>query len=196
MIEELSIQFEIIVSIVLFLILLLVRYIVARLVIKRYQNANFDITRKQLTIKLINVLFFVILGFSLAGVWGLNGAEILAYIGSVLTVIGVAFFAQWSLLSNITSGLILFFNHPLKIGDYVEIVDKDFPMEGQIENITLFFLHLRNKNNQVYTLSNTVVVSKTMRILAPEEFFENKEPAISGAQQNNIQGDEPEINDY
>ena len=65
------------------------------------------------------------------------------------------------------------FNHPLKIGDYVEIIDKDFPMEGRIENITLFFLHLRNANNQVYTLSNTIVVQKTMRIMAPEEFLEH-----------------------
>ncbi len=190
------VQFEIIMSIIILIILLLVRYVVARLITKRYQKANFDITRKQLTMKLINVLFFVVLGFALAGVWGLTGAQILAYIGSVLTVIGVAFFAQWSLLSNITSGLILFFNHPLKIGDYVEIVDKDFPMEGQVENITLFFLHLRNKQNQVYTLSNTVVVSKTMRIVAPEEFFENKEPVMENPEIRNIQGDEPEENNY
>ena len=76
------------------------------------------------------------------------------------------------------------FNHPftydssnlnLKIGDYVEIVDKDFPMSGRVENITLFFLHLRNKDNHVYTLSNTIVVQKTMRIMKPEEFFEEIE---------------------
>ena len=166
-------DFKILQSILILAILILVRYVIVRIIIKRYLKANFDVTRKQITIKLLNVLFFVILGFFLAGIWGLSGADIFAYITSVLTILGVAFFAQWSLLSNVTSGLILFFNHPLKIGDYVEIVDKDFPMEGRVENITLFFLHLRNKNNQVYTLSNTIVVQKTMRILAPEEFFEH-----------------------
>ncbi|MEH6406016.1 MAG: mechanosensitive ion channel domain-containing protein [Leeuwenhoekiella sp.] len=168
-----EIEINIVVSIIVLVILLLVRYIIIRVVVKRYLNANFDIMRKQLTIKLTNVLLFIVVAFCLAGIWGLNGKDVFTYITSMLTILGVAFFAQWSLLSNITSGLILFFNHPLKIGDYVEIIDKDFPMEGRIENITLFFLHLRNANNQVYTLSNTVVVQKTMRIIAPEEFLEH-----------------------
>lgn len=159
-------------SVFLLVILLLIRYTCARVIKKRYLKANFDIVRKEITIKLLNILFFVVLAFSLAGIWGLSGAEVFAYISSLLTILGVAFFAQWSLLSNITSGLILFFNHPLKIGDYVEIIDKDFPMAGRVENITLFFLHLRNKQNQVYTLSNTIVTQKTMRIMDEEEFFD------------------------
>lgn len=166
--------YHIIQSVGILLILLLIRYLVVRLVIKRFLKANFDITRKQIVIKLVNIFFFVILAFFLAAIWGLSGAEVFTYVTSALTILGVAFFAQWSLLSNITSGLILFFNHPLKIGDFVEIIDKDFPMEGRVENITLFFLHLRNKDDQVYTLSNTVVVQKTMRILKPEEFFEHQ----------------------
>ncbi|MCB9034507.1 MAG: hypothetical protein H6553_11770 [Chitinophagales bacterium] len=34
------------------------------------------------------------------------------------------FFAQWSVLSNITSGIIMYFNHPLGIGDNILIEDK------------------------------------------------------------------------
>ena len=115
-------------------------------------------------VHLADQLFFVVLGFGLAGIWGLTGAQIFAYITSVLTILGVAFFAQWSLLSNITSGLILFFNHPMKLGDYIEIVDKDFPMEGRVENITLFFLHLRNKDNQVYTFNGNTVTAVDYRL--------------------------------
>ncbi|EAQ49511.1 MULTISPECIES: mechanosensitive ion channel domain-containing protein [Leeuwenhoekiella] len=166
------IELKIIESLVLLLVLVVIRYVVSKLIISRYKRANFDITRKQLTIKVLNILFFMILGLCLIVVWGLTGQQVIAGIGSVITLLGVAFFAQWSLLSNITSGLILFFNHPLKIGDYVEIVDKDFPMAGRVENITLFFLHLRNKDNHVYTLANTIVAQKTMRIMEPEEFFE------------------------
>ncbi len=146
----------------------------AKFIAKRYIIANFELGRKRMTIKLLNVLFVVVLIFLLAGIWGLKGADIFTWITSALTVLGVAFFAQWSLLSNITSGLILYFNHPLKLGDYVEIIDKDFPMEGRVENITLFFLHLRNGHDQVYTLSNTIVVQKTMRILKPEEFYQHQ----------------------
>ena len=167
-----EIELKIIESIVLLCVLLLIRYTVSKLIVRRFKRANFDITRKQITLKVLNMLFFIVLGFSMIIILGFSGADVIAGIGSVITILGVAFFAQWSLLSNITSGLILFFNHPLKIGDYVEIVDKDFPMAGQVENITLFFLHLRNKDNHVYTLANTIVTQKTMRIMKPEEFFE------------------------
>lgn len=169
--------YNILQSLGVLLALVVLRFTAGRLVHKRYIKANFDITRRQFAMKFINIIFFIILAFFLAGIWGLSGADVLTFITSALTILGVAFFAQWSLLSNITSGLILFFNHPLKIGDYVEIVDKDFPMEGRVENITLFFLHLRNVENQVYTLSNTIVVQKTIRILKPEEFFEHQRKA-------------------
>ncbi|WP_416443888.1 mechanosensitive ion channel domain-containing protein [Leeuwenhoekiella sp. A16] len=186
-------EIRILESIVALVILLLIRYIIIRIVVKRYLKANFDITRKQLTIKLTNVLFFIMIAFCVAAIWGLSGRDVFTYITSMLTILGVAFFAQWSLLSNITSGLILFFNHPLKIGDYVEIIDKDFPMEGRIENITLFFLHLRNANNQVYTLSNTVVVQKTMRIIAPEEFLEHVAEIEHQAEENREDEDLPPL---
>lgn len=184
------IEYKIVESIILLTLLLLARYSVSKLVVRRYLRANFDITRKQITIKLLNTLFFVVLGFCLAMIWGFTGADVIAGIGSVITILGVAFFAQWSLLSNITSGLILFFNHPLKIGDYVEIVDKDFPMAGRVENITLFFLHLRNKDNHVYTLANTIVAQKTMRIMKPEEYFEEIEHLEEQMEDKNAPGNE------
>ncbi|RXG29024.1 Mechanosensitive ion channel [Leeuwenhoekiella marinoflava DSM 3653] len=185
-----EIQFKLIETFVLLVILLLIRYVVSKLVIRRYKKANFDITRKQITFKILNMLFFLLLGFSMVVVWGLSSSDVIAGIGSVITILGVAFFAQWSLLCNITSGLILFFNHPLKIGDYVEIVDKDFPMSGQVENITLFFLHLRNKDNHVYTLANTIVVQKTMRIMKPEEFFEEVKKMEEEQEDKNAPGTE------
>ena len=179
-------ELNIIQSIVALVIMILLRYFIAGLIAKRYIIANFELTRKRITIKLLNVLFVVVLAFLFAGIWGLEGADILTWITSALTVLGVAFFAQWSLLSNITSGLILYFNHPLKLGDYVEIIDKDFPMEGRVENITLFFLHLRNKDNQVYTLSNSVVIQKTIRILKPEEFYQHQKENYRDVTEENI----------
>jgi len=183
-----GIELKIIESFILLFVLLLIRYAVSKLIVRRFKSANFDITRKQITVKVLNMLFFLVLGFSMVIIWGFSGADVIAGIGSVITILGVAFFAQWSLLCNITSGLILFFNHPLKIGDYVEIVDKDFPMAGQVENITLFFLHLRNKDNHVYTLANTIVVQKTMRIMKPEEFFEEVKKLEEEQEDKNIAG--------
>ena len=50
---------------------------------------------------------------------------------------GVAMFAQWSILSNITSGIILFFSFPFKIGDLILIHDKDFPIEADRKSTRL-----------------------------------------------------------
>jgi hypothetical protein len=40
-------------------------------------------------------------------IWGVQAKDIIIAI-SITTVVGVAMFAQWSILSNITSGIILF----------------------------------------------------------------------------------------
>jgi hypothetical protein len=60
---------------------------------------------------------------------------------------GVAMFAQWSILSNITSGIILFF-FPFKIGDVIRIHDKDFPIEAEIEDIRAFHVALKTKDGE------------------------------------------------
>ncbi len=151
------------------LILILVRQILLKQIIKRFLMAKFSLPRKQLVMKILNFLFFNALAIVLAGVWGLKGAQILAYVASTLTILGVAFFAQWSLLSNITSGLILFFYHPLRFGDVLFIYDKDFPLEGTVEDITFFFLHIRDKDGKVFTIPNSIVLQKTLRILESHE---------------------------
>jgi small-conductance mechanosensitive channel len=156
---------KIIETTIVLIILVLVRQIVLKQVIKRFLLAKFSLPRKQLTMKLLNFLFFIALVIVMAGVWGLKGEQILTYVASTLTILGVAFFAQWSLLSNITSGLILFFYHPLKLGDTLSIIDKDFPLEGTVEDITFFFLHIRDNENRVYTIPNSIVIQKTLRII-------------------------------
>ena len=79
-----------------------------------------------------------------------------------MTALGIAFFAQWSLLSNITAGIILFFNHPLKIGDYVEVLDKDYPFGGEISDLTYFFVHLKTKKGEIITIPNSVILQKSI----------------------------------
>jgi small-conductance mechanosensitive channel len=76
----------------------------------------------------------------------------------------VAFFAQWSLLSNITSSLLLFFNHPLKIGDTIKILDKDCPVEGEIIDLTYFFIHLKKDNGEFITIPNSIILQKPVSL--------------------------------
>lgn len=160
------------------LLIALVRRVVSGIVVKRLVKAKFDQTRQKVTSKLLNITYVIVLVIILAGIWGLRGNQVLAFVTTALTILGIGFFAQWSLLSNITSGLILFFNHPLKLGDYIAIVDKDFPLEGQVEDIALFFLYIRDKEDRIFSIPNSIVMQKTFRIMEGADvthFLEQKE---------------------
>ena len=59
--------------------------------------------------KIINTFtFFLCLGLLLF-IWGVDQSQLIFFISSLLTILGIAFVAQWSILSNITSALIVFF---------------------------------------------------------------------------------------
>jgi small-conductance mechanosensitive channel len=114
---------------------------------------------------MINLLLTITAIVFIAAIWGVKQTDIVVFISSVMAILGIAFVAQWSLLSNITAGLILFFNHPLKIGDHIKILEKDFIIEGIVNDITFFFIHIKTENNEKITISNTVILQKTISIV-------------------------------
>jgi small-conductance mechanosensitive channel len=61
--------------------------------------------------------------------------------------------------------LLLFFNHPLKIGDTLKVLDKDYPFEGEVTDLTYFFIHLKTKEGEVITIPNSLVLQKSISIL-------------------------------
>lgn len=81
-------------------------------------------------------------------------------ISSVFAVIGVALFATWSILSNITAGIILFFYFPYKIGDRIRLQDKDFTDEAIIIDIQSFTVHLLKNDGELLTYPNNLLLQK------------------------------------
>ncbi len=156
------------------LLYLLLRYVIGKFTMRSLKKFSFTIQRRKTIGQILQLLLTIVLALTLLGIWGLSGAQILVYLTSILAVIGVALFAQWSILSNITSGIVLYFNHPLKLGDYVKIVDKDIPLEGYVENISLYFLHMKTKEGQRYTIPNNVVLQKIITVLESPDPIEIK----------------------
>jgi small-conductance mechanosensitive channel len=112
----------------------------------------------------VNIVLLSLAGIFIFIVWGVQQKDVTLFIGSVLTVIGVALFAQWSLLSNLTASLIIFFNHPAKIGDKIIIMEsKDYQLEGTITNIGLFFVRLVTAEDEEISLPNNVFIMKSIR---------------------------------
>jgi small-conductance mechanosensitive channel len=101
----------------------------------------------------------------LSAIWGLKQNQIAVFVGTILTALGIAFFAQWSLLSNITSSILLFFNHPIKIGDSIKVLDKDYPFEGEVSDLTYFFVYLKTENGEIITIPNSILLQKSVSVL-------------------------------
>lgn len=110
---------------------------------------------------LINSLALV----SLIVIWGVEGEQLVVVISSVLAIIGVAFFAQWSILSNVTAGIVLFFSFPFKIGDRIRIMDKDFPIEAEIEDIKSFYTYLKTSEGEEICFPNNLLLQKGIVIV-------------------------------
>jgi small-conductance mechanosensitive channel len=95
---------------------------------------------------------------------------------SVFAVVGVASFAQWSILSNISAGIIIFFSYPFKIGDKIKIHDKDFPVEGEIMDVKAFYIILQSSDDELITYPNNLLMQKGIsviyRVAEEKEFFD------------------------
>ena len=143
----------------------LVYYFIKTIVNNSLKHTHLQRGRRKMIIKVLNLLSFITSTIILSAIWGLNQSEIAVFVGTVITALGIAFFAQWSLLSNITSSLLLFFNHPLKIGDTLKVLDKDYPFEGEVTDLTYFFIHLKTKEGEIITVPNSLVLQKSISII-------------------------------
>ena len=150
---------------ILIIVLLLIRFVLKRTI----RNYAIKIERIEhrtgLIMKHVDFAFtfFIIVGF--ISIWGVDFKNLGLVISSVFAVIGIAFFAQWSILSNVTSGIIMFFTFPYKIGDYIKIHDKDFPSEGFIEDIKSFHVILHTVDNEIITYPNSMMMQKGVSIV-------------------------------
>ncbi|HUH25877.1 MAG TPA: mechanosensitive ion channel domain-containing protein [Flavobacterium sp.] len=103
-------------------------------------------------------LFFIIF-------WGVDTDKLLSFFGAAMTFIGVALFAQWSVLSNFTAGMIMFFAFPFKIGDRIRIHDKDFPIEAEIDDIKAFHTILITEEGERISYPNNLFLQKSVVVL-------------------------------
>lgn len=131
-------------------------------------KSEIHITRTRLMFKYINILITLIAAFLLALAWGVGPGDLALLFSSVFAVIGVALFAIWSMLSNITAGIILFFSFPYKIGSRIKIHDKDLPVEAVIEDIKAFHLHLRTLDGELITYPNNLILQKAVSLIEKE----------------------------
>jgi len=74
-----------------------------------------------------------------------------------------------SIFSNITAGLVIFFTHPAKLGDIIQISEKDYFLEGKLTSISFFFMHLESTDGQQITIPNNITLQKIITIVENED---------------------------
>lgn len=158
---------KIIESLVVFFLFILIRLITNKFINKAIINKITQKSRSQLIKKAINFIVITVCLIILLIIWGVKQSDLAVFIGSILTVIGVAMVAQWSLISNITASILIFFNHSIKIGDKISIMEnKDYEIRGVIMDIGLIFTTLNTLEfDEEITLPNNIFIQKTIRKL-------------------------------
>jgi len=166
---------QIIGTVVTIAIIAVLKVLIKR-IIKKYTTSNNQRTevRVNQVVRIFNIFFNLSAIVILIIVWGVDTRNLILVLSSVLAVIGVALFAQWSMLSNITAGVIIFFSAPYKIGDYISIIDKDMPIEAMVEGVYTFYTHLRTKDGIKHVFPNSLLLQKAVTILK-EDNHQNSE---------------------
>ncbi len=154
-----------IVSTLLLLLFFPVTRVILRKITWKYAEINsFNKHRTKMILKYINVLINLTVIVILIIIWGVDPQNILVTLSSIFAIIGVAMFAQWSILSNVTSGIIIFFTMQIKIGDKIEIHDKDFPIVAEIVDIKAFHICLKSFNGEQMLYPNNLLLQKGITI--------------------------------
>ena len=100
-------QQEIFLTAITVVILLILKFVVTKTVRRIGEISDLNQARTRLIIKYVSIAISSMGIGALVFIWGVNFKEIGLLFSSIFAVIGVALFASWSILSNVTAGIIL-----------------------------------------------------------------------------------------
>ncbi len=148
------------ISIVVILIYLISRKIIKRLVHRHGTKHDFDKSRMLYISKITGLANSIVFGILLGFVWEISLSGLSLYFASIFTVVGVALFAHWSILSNLTASVVLFFFFPYRIGSHIRIQDGDNSIEGLILDIKMFYIEIELEDGQIASYPNNLAIQK------------------------------------
>jgi small-conductance mechanosensitive channel len=117
-----------------------------------------DMNRRAMVV--FHILLFLLLVVVLSIVWGVDIKGLLVLASSMIAVVGVALFAAWSLLSNITAFFILLGQRSFAQGVSVRVIDGSNYVEGVIVEVNLFSTVLKTSDGELVVYPNNLIVSR------------------------------------
>ncbi|MFN8254422.1 MAG: mechanosensitive ion channel [Bacteroidales bacterium] len=154
------VEIEILLTLIVIILMTLFRVYIKRLIVKYVDNHGYSLSRKAYAMKFFNFLLVILTAVLVSLIWELSFKGLSIYFVSFFTFLGVAFFANWSILSNITASIVLFFNYPFKIGDIIRIYDDEDSKYGKVIDIGLFNIKLLTDENELIVYPNNIAIQK------------------------------------
>ena len=168
--EELKHWFEThMIELIISVAIILFYFISIRLInglIKRHAaKHSFDKSRTLYVRKMTGIVTFIVFGALLGFTWEVSLSGLSFYFASIFTVVGVGLFANWSILSNMTASVILFFFFPYKVGSRVRIQDGDNSIEGLILDIKMFYIEIETDEGNIVSYPNNLAMQKAFILI-------------------------------
>lgn len=152
--------FEVLLSLGFIVGYYVVKWLIRKFVFRHAKQKDFQPSRSVYVMKFFSFFLTIVLLVGLFAIWNLKAKSLFVYFGTFFTVAGVALFAQWSILSNITASVILFFSFPFKIGSKIRIMDDKNSVTGVVEDITFFVIQIRTAEGNMVSYPNNLAIQK------------------------------------
>lgn len=155
--KALNLGVRILLAVITLIVGIWITKLLRKIVKKSLQKAKADVGVVQFMDSFIKIALYVVLGFTIAGSFGLDAASIVAVVGSAGVAVGLAL--QGS-LSNIAGGVLILLLKPFKVGDYIREDSKG--NEGTVTEIQMFYTKLLTFDGKTVVLPNGTLANTSL----------------------------------
>ncbi|MGR5137379.1 mechanosensitive ion channel family protein [Vibrio jasicida] len=164
-----SIGYKVLMGVIILIAYRVLKKIANRAILNLAESKGVKKARLSFIQRCFNVTFLFVFVSIFAIVTGIGYGDVSLFLSSIFAVLGVAFIAQWSILSNITASFLIFFVFPYRVGDRIKVVDKDEDISGEIQEIRMFHVLIKHDNGNLITYPNNLMLQKAVLKLAKEK---------------------------
>ncbi|PLX58141.1 MAG: mechanosensitive ion channel protein MscS [Vibrio alginolyticus] len=161
-----SLGYKVLMGIIVLIAYRILKRIVNRAILNLATSKGVKKARLSFIQRCFNVVLLFLTASVFAIITGIGYGDVSLFLSSIFAVLGVAFIAQWSILSNITASFLIFFVFPYRVGDRIKVVDKDEDISGEIQEISMFHVLIKHDNGNLITYPNNQILQKAVLKLA------------------------------
>nr|WP_319556849.1 mechanosensitive ion channel family protein [uncultured Vibrio sp.] len=172
--SEGSLGYKVLMGIIVLITYRILKRVANRAIINLASSKGVEKARLSFIQRCFNVALLFLTASVFAIVTGIGYGDVSLFLSSIFAVLGVAFIAQWSILSNITASFLIFFVFPYRVGERIKVVDKDEDISGEIQEISMFHVLIKHENGNLITYPNNQILQKAVLKLAKSKPVTNK----------------------